>query len=203
MKANLGKYCAIIKSRFKPHRHWNKISKTWQNSEPLHFIDISQSVGVLADCPAMSFILVVCWQQIETPMQISWVGRSTMSVCDNICEHLLFVKGNVLKWIFSQSASLWTFSKCSTCQPHMLFLQSGDLKIELIVYDGCTTTTTSWFLKCQTSFPFPKGYLGTSLESKKLGINGGYGVLHILGHSLNPIKMHACSIFEKAFPATA
>ena len=85
----------------------------------------------------------------------------------------------------------------------MLFLQSGDLKIELIVYDGCTTTTTSWFLKCQTSFPFPKGYLGTSLESKKLGINGGYGVLHILGHSLNPIKMHACSIFEKAFPATA
>ena len=196
MKANLGKYCAIIKSRHWNIGHWNKISKTWQNSEPLHFKDISQSAGV-------SFILVVCWQPIETPMQISWDGRSTMSVCDNICEHLLFVKGNVLKWIFSQSASLWTFSKCSTCQPHMLFLQSGDLKIELIVYDGCTTTTTSWFLKCQTSFPFPKGYLGTSLESKKLGINGGYGVLHILGHSLNPIKMHACSIFEKAFPATA
>ena len=67
----------------------------------------------------------------------------------------------------------------------------------------CVRRLYSWFLKCQTSFPFPKGYLGTSLESKKLGINGGYGVLHILGHSLNPIKMHACSIFEKAFPATA
>ena len=37
---------------------------------------LTEAKSKLAECPAMSFVLV-CWQQIKIQMQISWVANST------------------------------------------------------------------------------------------------------------------------------
>ena len=52
------------------HHHWLRLPMKIK-------VKPKQAMLTLADCPAMSFVLV-CWQQIEIPIEISWVGRSTM-----------------------------------------------------------------------------------------------------------------------------